>query len=245
MKDQHRTSGTSGRPSDSLSSDIGCKKAKALMSAFIDSMTRTNEIEGFEAHLSTCAPCQRQLQAHISVKNLLRSVEIPEVPVDLALETRVRLSHERVPSSLTRTWARLEVWASNALKPFAIPAVAGICSTVLLFGVLLDTMAAYQNVTVTVPADTRIEVTEPTQTRIGRSPPGLTHALLVDLVVDENGKVPYYEVLSGPDNNPVVDLWLDNLLFAAVFRPATVGGQPVRSSQIMYFPGISIAVGES
>jgi len=47
MKDQIRTAGTSGRPSD-----IGCNKAKALMSPFIDSMTRTREIEGFEAHLS-------------------------------------------------------------------------------------------------------------------------------------------------------------------------------------------------
>jgi hypothetical protein len=195
MKDHSRTSGKFGPPSD-----IGCKKALTLMSAFIDSMTGPDEVEG-EAHLATYAPCQRQLQAHSSVKNLLRSVEGPELPVDLALETRVRLSHERMPSSFTRTWARLEGWASDAIKSFAVPAVAGICSTLLLFGFVLENIAAYRDVPIIEPASTGIEITEPIQSRIDRFPPSLTQILYVEAHVDLNGKVVNYVVLSGPDDN--------------------------------------------
>ena len=83
------------------------------------------------------------------------------------------------------------------------------------------------------------------QTRMDRSPPSLTQAMFVEVHVDVDGKVLHYVVLSGPDENPVVYRWLDNLLFAAVFKPATRDGQPVYSNQIMSFPGISIAVGES
>jgi len=69
--------------------------------------------------------------------------------------------------------------------------------------------------------------------------------LYVEIFVGVNGKVLHYNVLSGPDDSPVVDLWLDNLFFAAVFKPATEDGLPVHSSQIISFPGISIAVGVS
>ncbi len=219
----------------SRSADMGCRKAQSLMSAFIDSMARNSEVAGLESHLATCGPCQRQLQAYISLKNLLLSVEEPEVPADLALKTRVRLSHERLPNGLRRLGERLEVWAANAIRPLAVPAVVGVCITLLSFGGILNGMATYRSV----------RITDPTVAQIGRSTPDLTQAMWVEVYVDQNGKVPYYAVLSGPEDDPVVYRWLENLLDAGVFKPATVGGRPIASTFIMSFPGISIGVGRS
>ncbi len=217
--------------------DIGCGKAQSLMSAFIDSMARNDEAAQLEAHLATCVSCQRQLQACKSVRNLLRSVEPPPVPADLVLETRVRLSHERVPAGLARIRERLEVWAANTIRPLAVPAVAGVVSTVLLFGFMLQNMEAYES--------SRIELSPYTYTRLERPPADLTQPLFVEIYVDKNGKVPYYIVLSGPDDSPVVDTWLDDLLFTAVFKPATAGGQPIHSKLILSLAGVSIGVDES
>lgn len=230
MKNRNAISG-----SLSPSADMGCQRAQSLMSAFIDSMAQNGEVAGLESHLAACAPCQRQLQAYISLKNLLRSVEEPEVPPDLALKTRVRLSRERLPNGLRRLGERLEVWAANAVQPFALPAVAGVCITLVCFGGILNEMATYRNV----------QATDPTVAQIGRSTPDLSQAIWVEIHVDRNGDVPYYAVLSGPEDDSVVNRWLENLLDAAVFKPATLGGRPIASKFIMSFPGISIDVGIS
>ncbi len=224
-----------GNPS--RAADIGCGRAQSLMSAFIDSMARNDEAAQLEAHLARCEPCQRQLQACKSVRNLLRSVESPPVPADLVLETRVRLSHERVPAGLARVRERMEVWAANTIRPLAVPAVAGVVATMLLFGFMLQNIEAYES--------SRIEMTAHTYTRLERPPTDLTQPLFVEIHVDENGKVPLYIVLSGPDDNPLVDTWLDDLLFTAVFKPATAGGQPIHSKLILSLPGVSIGVDES
>ena len=104
------------------SEGIGCAEAENLMSPFIDSMASGDEVPRLEAHVSVCAPCQRQLQSYISVKNLLLSADESEVPVDLALRTRVRLSRDRNTNYLLR----LETKFSNVVGPIALPAIAGV-----------------------------------------------------------------------------------------------------------------------
>jgi hypothetical protein len=118
-------------------------------------------------------------------------------------------------------------------------------STLLLFGMMLDNMEAYGEVPVIAPAQTRIEMTASTYTRVLRPPVDLTQPMFVEAHVGEDGKVPHYFVLLGPENDPAVDTWLDDLLFAAVFAPATLDGQPIHSKLIMFLPGISIGVNES
>jgi hypothetical protein len=205
------------------------------MSPFIDSMARADEVDFLEAHLSDCEPCQRQLQAFRSLKNLLRSDDEPEVPEDLAFETRVRLSRERMPGKLPWAASRLEGLLSDVIRPFAVPALSGVCLTLLFFGVLLDNIAGYR----------AVQATEPALARIDRSTPDMSQALMVEIYVDERGKVPRYAVLSGPENNPEVDRWLEDVLSFAEFKPATLFGQPVMSRLIMSFPGASIGVGVS
>ena len=100
---------------------LDCEAAQELMSPFIDSMATSGEIDKLRAHLSACEPCQRQLQSFISVRSLLARTEQPAVPVDLVLDTRVKLSQERHSNYVER----LENRISDVLKPIALPAIAG------------------------------------------------------------------------------------------------------------------------
>jgi hypothetical protein len=150
------------------------------------------------------------------------------------LQLRIRLSHERVPGHFWLVFQRLETWISNSIQPVAVPALAGVCLTLLLFGVLLDNIAGYREVQVTGPALASID---------RYSPPDLSQAVMVDLYVDERGKVRQYAVLSGPENSPEVDQWIQDVLSFVKFKPATLFGQPVMSRLIMYLPGTAIGVG--
>ena len=222
------------------SGDIGCIDAQELMSPFIDSMAGQDEVERLESHLSACAPCQRQLQSYISVKNLLLTADEPEVPVDLALVTRVRLSHERNENRL----ARLEMRLSNFLAPIALPAVAGVCFTVLFFGILLGSFAAPTTSASDDVADfpvslyKRVRTTDPTMSRFAGDRSYLLATLTVETHVGDDGRVMAYVILSGPDD-PEVERWLREQLYFARFDPATLFGKPVESKIILSFVGVT------
>src|SRR5262249_40733712 len=118
------------------SQQLYCKSARGLMSPFIDSMASPDEIQKLDLHVTSCEPCQRQLQSYISVRNFVARIDRPAPPPDLALETRVRLSQERHRNYLERFENRV----SNTLKPLALPAIAGVSLTMVFFGVLLGAM---------------------------------------------------------------------------------------------------------
>lgn len=222
------------------SGDIGCIDAQEMMSPFIDSMADQDEVERLESHLSACAPCQRQLQSYISVKNLLLTADEPEVPVDLALVTRARLSHERNENRL----ARLEMRLSNFVAPIALPAVAGVCFTVLFFGILLGSLAAPTAIASDDVADfpvslyKRVRTTDPTMSRFAGDRSYLLATLTVETHVGDDGRVMAYVILSGPDD-PEVERWLREQLYFARFDPETLFGKPVESKIILSFVGVT------
>jgi len=82
-------------------------------------MASPDDVAKLEFHVTSCEPCQRQLQSYISVRNFVARVEQPGLPPDLVLETRVRLSQERHRNYL----ARFENRVSNTLRPIALPAI--------------------------------------------------------------------------------------------------------------------------
>ena len=224
------------------SEGIGCGEAKSLMSPFIDSMASGDEVDRLETHVSVCAPCQRQLQSYISVKNLLLSADEPEVPVDLALRTRVQLSRERNPNYLLRFETKL----SNVVGPIALPAIAGVFFTAVFFTILLGSLGAPEVIAAdnSVPDAPvlyrRVSVTDPTMTRFAGNGNGryLEETLTVETHISDSGRVIDYEILSGPDN-PQIDRWLRDLLYFAEFTPATVFGRPVGSRIILSFVGVT------
>jgi hypothetical protein len=236
-----RAGGLLGRPAGT----VDCRSAQALMSPFIDSMCTPEEVSTLENHLSACPPCQRQLQSYISVRNLLVCVEQPAPPVDLALDTRVKLSQERHRNYL----ATLENRLSNILRPIAFPAIAGVSLTMLLFGVLLGAMIS----NTTVMAHPRVETVsddrapglyKPVRTSnltmiqfAGSDTNKLAEPLMIETHVGDTGRVLDYKIISG-EETPEVEQFVREQLSLATFTPATAFGRPVESKIILSFVAV-------
>lgn len=219
-----------------------CETVQLNLSAFIDSMADAEQSAMVDRHVSECEACRRQLQSFISVRNLLCRTHEPEVPQDLALEVRVRLSRERNPNH----WVRLETRLANMVKPLAIPAVSGIMLTVFFFGVILGGLLPGSTVMATVRRSEApmsnlynpVRTTDPTMMRFAVSDNrSLDEPLMIETDIDPNGKAFDFRIISGPQS-PEINRWVKELLYFAEFRPATAFGRPVDSKIILSFVAV-------
>lgn len=64
-------------------------------------------------------------------------------------------------------------------------------------------------------------------------------AIVVEALVNDQGRVYDYKILSGPEDQVVRNQILDQLALS-VFEPARVFGAPVRGRVILTFAGISV-----
>jgi len=210
------------------------------MSPFIDLMVTPEEAERVQSHVADCEPCQRQLQSYISMRSLVARIEVPPVPEDMVLETRVRLSHARNKNFLLRLENRL----NYVLRPLIVPVLLGTSLTMLLFGFLLGSFSS----TSTVLAQDRVQ--EPPLYPLFRpvhteNPNWIRFAsndkqesdLMIETHIGHEGRVMDYQVLSGPEN-PEVDGWIRQVLSLAQFTPATAFGKPIESRVILTFVAV-------
>jgi hypothetical protein len=223
-------------------STVECSSVKHLMSPFIDSMVTADEAERLESHVAACKPCQRQLQSYISMRSLVARIDVPPMPEDMVLETRVRLSHARNNNFLVRLENRL----NNFLRPMIVPALLGAALTMLLFGFLLGSLTSQT----TVLAQDHFEeqpvyrLFQPVRTEsanwirfASNDKQDLEEPLTIETYVGHEGRVLDYQVLSGPQN-PEVNGWIRQLLSLAQFTPATAFGKPVESRIILSFVAV-------
>lgn len=220
------------------STALDCRQAEQMMSAYIDSMTDEEETRLLEAHTAECVACRRHLQGFISLRRFISGVSAPGVPEDLALETRIRLSHarHRVPLS------QLRVHLVNVLKPMTLPALAGILATFVCFAFLSDTfgsaIASKPTREGTLLALTQAQAKGQLMNQLR----GLgIDDLTVDLNIDRQGKVVAANVLTGTTTDPELDQWLRDVVLLADFYPATIYGRPVPSRLILSFVGVRSA----
>jgi len=223
-------------------STVECSSVKHLMSPFIDSMVTAAEAERLESHVSACEPCQRQLQSYISMRSLVARIDVPPMPEDMVLETRVRLSHARNNNFLVRLENRL----NNFLRPMIVPALLGAALTMLLFGFLLGSLTSQT----TVLAQDHFEeqpvyrLFQPVRTEnanwirfASNDKQDLEEPLTIETYVGHEGRVLDYQVLSGPQN-PEVNGWIRQVLSLAQFTPATAFGKPIESRIILSFVAV-------
>jgi hypothetical protein len=223
-------------------STVECSVINKLMSPFIDSMVTTQEAERVESHVSRCEPCRRQLQSYISMRSLVARIETPDLPEDMVLETRVRLSHVRNDNSLVRFENRL----NYILRPMIVPVLLGVSVTMLLFGIMLGSLASKSTV---LAQDRFVEepvyaLYKPVHTAdanwvrwASNHKQELEEPLTIETHVGDEGRVIGFQVLSGPQNAEVRG-WLQQVLSFAQFTPATAFGRPVESRMILSFVAV-------
>lgn len=159
----------------------------------------------------------------------LRDLPARVPPPGLRTSLRVLASRER-QRLLGRqggvAWRdRFSLFASNLMRPLALPFAGGVFSTVVLFSMwLVPTYPLRGDSTFDVPTILTTEATVK-----GTAPIGAGGGdVVVDVTIDGQGRMVDYTVVSGRNalNSEALRRNLENMLLFTVFTPATAFGQP-------------------
>jgi len=179
------------------------------------------------------------------VSIVLRSLPPRVPPAKLATSLRVigsrerqRLIEGRGVSQIFATWLeRTRLTLRDMLRPLALPATGGVFSAVVLFSMwVVPTYPLRAKISVDIPTNLTTEArhdvvcsycfVEAVQASVGA---GLTDSVLVDIDVDDQGRMVDYQVVSGAAivADSAARRRLENLLWFTKFSPATTFGMPM------------------
>jgi hypothetical protein len=175
-------------------------------------------------------------EEHDLRKELAR-LPVPQAPAGLGTALRVIASREAQRRRERQTWRQRMalVWsragflARTMMKPLAVPAFGGLSTAVMVFSIFVPNLALPRP-SADVPT---MLATEASVKGLGLAPGAYTGEadLVLDLVIDEQGRMLDYEVVSGHATlqNPGVRRLLENNLLFTSFNPGTSFGQPAPS----------------
>jgi hypothetical protein len=175
----------------------------------------------------------------LQMQQVLGKVRRLKAPADLALRLRVAVSREaaRTPE---RYWAGMWVRVQNSMSAFLFPAMVGLATAVVVFGVLmgflaLPLQAGNADVPLALTTAPQLE-----QSTFGSALDSIRDdSLVIEAVVDSNGRVEDYRVLSG-SKSKALSPEVKNVLIFTTFRPATSMGVPTAGRAVLSFSKISV-----
>jgi hypothetical protein len=180
------------------------------------------------AHLGECGECEMQRRQIRSLSAGLRHLPVRKVPELAAMRLQVLMSHQRqgrLPTRLGQLWSRIQLSFDNLLKPLAVPAAGGIMASFLCFGGIVDTLQYRPDLLLAdIPVGLFTQVTMEEASPFGCQ----GQDVIVQLTVDENGKVTDYTLPRG-GASPSQMQEIGNLVLYSTFRPATSFGQRISS----------------
>jgi hypothetical protein len=194
------------------------------------------------AHLEQCAACNAHAIADRRLRGALRQMPRRMAPPRLTASLHVMASRERAKVNRTAIgWAdRLKLSVRDMMRPFAVPAVGGLTSAVVLFSALMPSLAMpMPSVSNDVPL---MLVTGPSVKNFPAIGIGESE-LVVDVDIDGAGRMVEYTVVRGAgllQGDSGLKSQLENSLLFTEFTPATKFGGPangrvrlrIKSSQI-------------
>lgn len=220
---------------------MNCAKAKSLFSSYLDGAVTGAQMHAISDHVQACAACNREYVLLHQTQQLLGKVGRRKAPEDLALKLRVAISREAARAR--RPWmAGSLVRLENTVNAFMVPAMAGLTTTVLIFGLLMGFVAtpliqaSGPDVPLGLTTDPQLE-----QSGFGTALDSIHgESLVIEAIVDANGRVQDYRILSNPKDSQAVLPELKNMLLFTTFRPATSMGRPTAGRAVLSFSKISV-----
>jgi hypothetical protein len=218
-----------------------CAQAKSLFSSYLDGAVTGAQMHALSEHVRACVACNQEYVSLHQTQQLLAKVGRRKAPEDLALKLRVAISGEAARSRrpyLAGVLIRLE----NTVNAFMVPAMAGLTTAVVIFGLLMGFLAAplMQADSPDVPLGLN------TDPQLQQSVFGTTldsihgDSLVIEAIVDANGRVQDYRILSNPKDSQAVLPEVKNMLLFTTFRPATSMGRPTAGRAVLSFSKISV-----
>ncbi len=200
-------------------------------------------------HLAHCRDCALNWEQLSRVRTALKSLPARRPPEELTMALRVLASRERVRRLLRRSPAamlaylaeRVWLWCDNLMRPVALPAAGGLVSALLLFSILLPSIAFHHSSANDVPLlglyrDATIQSTAP----FGFN----DDDFVLEVMVDNRGRMVDYSITEGDCLRQDIRLRRsieNNLLFTG-FTPATSFGQPTYGKVFVSFSKIQYNV---
>jgi hypothetical protein len=226
-----------------------CDKVHRRLAGYLDdpsvSAARSAERAAIRQHLEGCESCREELQRYRKLAVLMSRVPRAVPPADLAVKIKVAASQAQATQDWAGRWQRIkdraEILLDNVFRPMTLPATGGFFSAIVIFVFVLHIIMPG----ITVRADPNdiptgllqpaelISLSDMPATPIMQHPDvQLQHDLLVDVVVDAQGQMATYDILSGPDT-PAVRHQLDQMLFFSRFRPMLSFGRPTPGGHVV------------
>lgn len=223
---------------------MSCENSQELISLLLDGRLPQTERENMLAHTGACRECGAQFASLRARRAVLRNMAQTPVPQALATRLSVLASHERerrlsrvnIHVRMRRMAAKTSLVFENLMRPVALPVTGGILSTLLLFGLMMPSLSfSHQNggddfstlpqgSIVATPWDQGADDDAADFPILGSpNQPKSDYMNIVNLTIDESGKVADWSVVRGQ----VTDEMKDIILFSH-FEPATFFG--VRTS---------------
>jgi len=221
-----------------------CSRVKSLLSAYLDCAVTGKQMQALHQHMATCQDCQREYSGLRQTQQLLATAARRKAPDDLSLKLRLAISREAArPQHPYLDYLELRI--QNAARAFVVPAMAGVTTAVLLFGLFMGFSALpleADKADVPLMLNTAPELE---QSAFDTSMTSVNDdSLVIEAYVNSNGRVNDYRILSDTPNAKVLTPQVKNMLVDVMtfttFRPATSMGHPIPGRAILSFSKISV-----
>lgn len=219
---------------------MDCLTVEKLISAYLDRTLDEPRSCPVSLHLSLCPRCAQKVGEQRRNRQRLRTLPRLAPPPELSVRLRVLASRERAKAARSRSRWRdgLELAVSNLMRPLALPLAGGLCSTVVLFSMLVPAFtmpqrAVARDVPTVLFTDVSVKSTAPIGFSFGEA--------VVDLRIDEQGRIVNYVIVDG-DRHEAFRRNIENSLLFTQFTPATSFGMPVSGTIRLTFRSSRIDV---
>ena len=219
---------------------MSCDDMHEMVSSLLDRRVTAGEKESVLAHLESCRHCGAEFESMRELRGALRQLDKPELPARLldglrmlALNERLRrLSHVGFSARAHRWAGRTQLVFENLMRPLALPFAGGVLSALVMFAMLVPSLAFPHNFRNDVPlwrlyTDPALEEMNPVSAGV---------EIVVELTIDERGRVTDYTISHG---KPTAEQ-LDDLILFSRFAPATVFGRPTWGKVVFRRSQISV-----
>jgi hypothetical protein len=219
---------------------MSCRETKSLLSLYLDGRVTGAQMQDVARHLAECGGCNGEFVSLRQSQRLVAGLGRRKAPPELSVRIRSALSREAARTPRRRL-ELLGMRVEEALNSFAVPATAGVVTAIVFFGLLMGLFAVPEQLEASNDSVPAVLYTPP---ELDSSLFGLSTApgsLLVEAVVDANGRVQDYRLISPPtEETAQIMPQLKNMLIFTVFRPATTLGKPTTGRVVLSFSKINV-----
>jgi hypothetical protein len=213
-----------------------CLKSTDAISVLLDPTESEQERLEMSAHVDSCQACSDAVNEYRRLRQGVRRLPARRPPAQLTRALLGIASRDRGRRvawlSFTHafeTWSlRTRMTVKNMMRPMAVPVAGGLISALLLFATILPDFAREVHpIRNDVPSGLTVSFTGASVKDASWPVIGDTN-IVVDLTIDENGRLTDYSIVSGATliRDETMRRRFESALLLSQFTPATMFGHP-------------------